>query len=107
MKCIRLDLDYYAVYPDFVDAHLKISEAKKNLEKLIKENPDNAAAHYGMAYIYKKESQWEKQIAESRRAVELKPDLLEARNLVSGAYYSMGKYHDALNACNVGLKVSL
>ncbi|MFQ5604350.1 MAG: CHAT domain-containing protein [bacterium] len=106
LRAIQLDFENYAAYPDFVSVHRDMEEAKQTIGDVSKAKPEVAAAHYGLAYIYDLQFQWARELEEAKQAVALQPDFLEARYLVSSAYYELGQYHDALNECNSGLSLA-
>ena len=106
LRSIRLNLDYHAVYPDFVEAHRDLNEAERTIRAVTEAKPNIAAAHYGLAHLYEIQQQHRKQLEAAKRAVSLRPDMLEACNLLGWAHYSLGEYADALRECERGLALS-
>lgn len=98
-KAIQLDPEYYPAYPDFVDVHRQIEGAERNFRRIIQTNPNLAAAHYGLAYLYSRQLAYKKKLEAAKKAVQLQPDFLPARFLMADAYYWIGEYERALEVC--------
>lgn len=74
----------------------KMEEGKQQMDTLTAENPDHAVIHYGLAEFALMADDNETAVAEFKKAIELKPKLLEP-NLALGEYYiTQGNKEEAL-----------
>jgi tetratricopeptide (TPR) repeat protein len=105
-ESLELDPHYHGIYPDFIDAQQNLETAAASMKDRIEADSNNAAARYGMAYLYHKKVQNRQLIEESKRVMTLNPNLIEIYPLASMSYYERGEYKNALQICNQGIALS-
>jgi tetratricopeptide (TPR) repeat protein len=67
-------------------------------QKLVADHPRDERAHFLLANAYFGRQDYEKAIAEYRRATEIAPDFAPAYNVVGYAYRTVGRYDEAEKA---------
>lgn len=68
----------------------------------IRDNTENAEAHYGLGNAYSQSGDRDSAIKEFKKAIELKPGFVQARNNLAVALYFTGRYAEAwdeVHAC--------
>jgi eukaryotic-like serine/threonine-protein kinase len=73
--------------------------AEKDFKRSIAQNPNEALAHWGYAFLLSALGRHEEAIAESRRAVEVAPLDLTVRVALSEQLYFARQYDSAINEC--------
>jgi len=63
--------------------------------------PDDAYSHLWLGEAYRQRRLFDDAIAETKKAIELDPDLHEARLNLSVLYLQMERYEDAIEQCDV------
>ncbi len=77
-RCVMLVLTCVLI-PSFVTAQrIKLPTSRKNLEKIVQQNPDDAVAHYNVALAYWNEKKWQDAETRLQTAVVIEPRLAEA-----------------------------
>lgn len=66
----------------------QFDKAKEEFDKIIRENPENAQAHFGLGCVFSFQGLTEKAFEEWNRAIEIDPDCGEAHYALAGAYYN-------------------
>lgn len=79
-------------------------EAKKLLEKVLAEDPNNSQAHFYLAVAAERLDDKEGATEQYRKALELDPKLVEAAENLSAMLLDNKDFEGALLAANVGLK---
>ncbi|MFQ5674421.1 MAG: CHAT domain-containing protein [bacterium] len=104
LKALQLDFRYYPAYRDYVSVTRSTEEAEQMIKQLIEKKPDIAVAYCGLAHIYSLKNIIEKQLNTSQKALQLQPDLLNARFYFAEALYGNGDYEKALKECRRGIE---
>jgi len=103
LKALQLNFYYYPAYRDFVSVNRSTDEAERTFKALLQKSPDVAAAYCGLAHIYSSRNLTAKQLDASRKALQLQPDLLEARYYFAEALYRKGDLELARGECGKGI----
>ncbi len=82
---------YYSHQIDF-------ERSQRLFELILKINPDNAYAHYGLGYNYARSDQIEKALEENSKAIELNPEFADAWNNRCYILGRKGDFPEALTA---------
>jgi tetratricopeptide (TPR) repeat protein len=109
-KCLEVLPEFAPAYRALVDAYrgLKQSrEAEKYLQSIISSHPSNPAAYYGLGYLYQLEREWQKSqegLGALEKAIELNPQLSDARAIKALIYYYTNRYSEAAEIHNLLLR---
>ena len=80
-------------------------EALRRVRLQLKAHPDSALLHYLLAQLLMKDSDaYKEAMKEDLRALELKPDLVSARDLMASIYMRAGQYEKAIEQCRAALQ---
>ena len=78
-RTLRILLSLLVVFPAVVTAQrIKLPASRKDLEKVVRDNPNDAAAHYNVALAYWNEKKWDRARTELQSAVTIEPRLAAA-----------------------------
>ncbi|MGC2403842.1 MAG: tetratricopeptide repeat protein [Acidobacteriaceae bacterium] len=82
-------------------------KALSDVRSQLKSHPDSASLHYLLAKLLRDQGgPTDEAIQAAREALKLKPNMVEARNLLAGIYIDSGKYDLATDQCRLALKDS-
>ena len=84
-------------------------EALRRVRLQLKAHPDSPLLHYLLAQLLMKNAAtdsaaYKEAMKEDLRALELKPDLVSARDLMARIYMQAGQYEKAIEQCRVALQ---
>jgi tetratricopeptide (TPR) repeat protein len=84
-------------------------EALRRVRLQLKTHPDSALLHYLLAQLLMKNAAtnsdaYKEAMKEDLRALELKPDLVNARNLMASMHMQAGQYEKAIVQCRAALQ---
>jgi len=84
-------------------------EALRRVRLQLKAHPDSALLHYLLAQLLMKNvdtdsDAYKEAMKEDLRALELKPDLVSARNLMATIHMQSGQYEKAIEQCRAALQ---
>ena len=84
-------------------------EALRRVRLQLKAHPDSALLHYLLAQLLMKNADtdsdaYKEAMKEDLRALELKPDLVSARNLMASMHMQAGQYEKAIEQCRAALQ---
>jgi tetratricopeptide (TPR) repeat protein len=84
-------------------------EALRRVRLQLETHPDSALLHYLLAQLLMKSAgtpsdAYNEAMKEDLRALELKPDLVSARNLMANIHMQAGQYEKAIEQCRVALQ---
>ena len=84
-------------------------EALRRVRLQLKAHPDSAFLHYLLAQLLMRSpatdsDTYKEAMKEAWRALELKPDLVGARNLVASIHMQLGQYEKAIEQCRAALQ---
>jgi len=108
-KAIQLFPQNASVLRNLVDACKelnRLSEAEEYINNLIKTNPNNAAAFYGLGYFHQVKKKWDKGLSNFDKTIELKNDLLDAYNMKAVIYFYTSRHKDCRQISLTGLKLA-
>jgi len=109
IKAVELSTNYPSIYKNLVDVYHKLDQLKK-AEEFINEqigmNPKDAAAYYGLAYLFQIKKEWENAHKYYEKVTELNSDILEAYEKKGVLYYYAGNIHKFLELSLEGLKIA-
>lgn len=85
------------------------SEALRRVRLQLKARPDSPLLHYLLAQILVKDpatdsDAYKEAMKEDLRALQLKPDLVSARDLMASLYMQAGQYEKAIEQCRAALQ---
>jgi CHAT domain-containing protein/Tfp pilus assembly protein PilF len=98
-KAIELFTESPYFYSAFIDASSRLNQletAEKYITNIIKNEPINAAVHFGMGFLYFKQKKWDEAIQYLDKAVELNPELYLAFRVKCDVLDSVSKYEEML-----------
>ena len=86
-----------------------LDEALRRVRLEVKAHPDSPLLHYLLAQLLMKNADtdsdaYKEAMKEDLRALELKPDLVSARDLMASLYMQAGQYEKAIEQCRVALR---
>jgi tetratricopeptide (TPR) repeat protein len=64
-------------------------------EKIIQSSPESFQAHNNLGLEYEERYLYAKAISEYKRALEIKPDLIEGRSNLANVYFKLGRFKEA------------
>jgi len=70
-------------------------EAIVQFDQLVRTNPNDASAHYGLGYAYFEEGQYEEAVEAFSDAIALRPEYAEAYFARGHAYHQLDEKHSA------------
>jgi tetratricopeptide (TPR) repeat protein len=88
------------------------TKAMDQIRAQLKEHPESALLHYLLAKLLSDQGSEtdskvnEEAIREAAKAVSLKPDLIEARDLLGGMYARSSRYDLAIEQCRQALQIN-
>ncbi|MGC8657712.1 MAG: tetratricopeptide repeat protein, partial [Desulfomonilaceae bacterium] len=68
------------------------SDTIEDIERKLAQDPESASLHYNLGLALARAKQWEKAILAFRKAMKLRPGLLEARVNIAGVLLQQGDY---------------
>ncbi len=75
----------------------------------VRENPDDAEAHFGLGYAYGDAANWREAIASFKQAIKLDPDNDAMGALahfgLCGAYFNLGMYKEAIESGKQSIRI--
>jgi len=86
-------------YTAFVNTSLKLkqaAEAESTLTAILKKEPANGAANFGLGFLWFKKNQWDEALKQLDKAIELSPGLLLAYEVKSDVYEAQSKFKEVL-----------
>jgi len=109
IKALELPTNYPSIYKNLIDVYNKLNkleEAEDFINKKIKMNPNDALAHYGLAYFFQTKRNWENAHKYYDKVIELKNDILEVYEKKGTLYYYAGNNQQFLQLSLTGLKLA-
>jgi len=98
-KAVEHNTNSPAFYTYLINSLQKLNqldEADEYVNNIIKAEPINDSAHYGIGFLYFKQKKWEEAMEYLDKAVELNPELLLAYRVKCDVYEAAGKYEEML-----------
>lgn len=113
-KAIQLEPMFEEAYGEIVIAYLSkhkdrnigTRECENYLEDLIKKNPSNAFAYYGLGFLCSENYKWKQGIEKLDKAIQIDPDFFTALDAKAGIYWHTGRYEEALELCKRCLDIA-
>ncbi len=84
----------------------KIEKARKFLEQMIDSDPQNAAAYYGLGYLYQLQEHWDLALPNIDKALEIKKDLLDAYISKGTIYFYQSNYNELIRISQYALHLA-
>jgi Flp pilus assembly protein TadD len=81
---------------DTATVNAKLAEAEAAYQAIIAKDPSIAEVYFNLAVVYKGRREWDKTAATYLKALELKPDMIEAVVGAAAAYQNAGKMAEAI-----------
>ena len=109
LKSIELNPYYAEGIKDFVNVQQKLNkldDAEIYLKSMIKLEPDNPSAYYGLGYLYQLQHKWDVALQNVNKALEIKDDLLLAYVTKPVILWYTNKYQLFLECCQTALKLA-
>lgn len=98
-RALQLDPSQDLIYLHYSNLAFRVGrldQAEALAKRLIRNNPQCAAAHFGLGYIYQLRTAWKQAIASMERAMGLDPNLVDAHHALGIIYNTTGKAKAAL-----------
>jgi len=109
LKSIELNPNYADGIKDYINVQQKLKkldEAESYLKNMVLSKQDNAAAYYGLAYLYQLQYKWDVALQNVNKALEIKNDLLLAFVTKPVILWYTNKYQEFLICCQNALKLA-
>ena len=68
----------------------------EDAQEAVRQNPDNAPAHYALGTIYRKSGEYLKAITSFKEAVRIKPHIMEGYSALGIVYQQIQQYQNAI-----------
>lgn len=101
VECYKKAIELFSESPYFYSALInssrelkKLDETESYLKNILKNEPNNASAHYGMGFLYFKQKKWDEALQYSDKAIELNPNLILPYRLKCDVLESISKYKE-------------
>jgi CHAT domain-containing protein/Tfp pilus assembly protein PilF len=108
-KSIEFDTGSVEVYSSFCETSKllnKLDMAEQYMANLMKSNPANARAHYGLGLVYQMQGKLEPGLQELDKSLELNPGLLQAYNIKSRIFFFSARYPEGIQVYKKGIEIA-